>query len=70
MATGHIDSRVTDVMNFTDDAPGADDDGSGVAAMLELARVFATRTPEATIVLAAVAGEEQGLSGPRSWPSR
>ena len=63
VATGHIDSRVTDVLNFTDDAPGADDDGSGVAAILELARVFATRTPEATIVLAAVAGEEQGTFG-------
>src|SRR6478736_4249271 len=32
--TGHIDSRVTDVMNFTSDAPGANDDGSGVAAVL------------------------------------
>lgn len=63
VATGHIDSRVTDVLNFTDDAPGADDDGSGVAAMLELARVFATRDPEATIVLAAVCGEEQGTFG-------
>ncbi len=63
VATGHIDSRVTDVMNFTDDAPGADDDGSGVAAMLEVARVLATRAPEATIVLAAVVGEEQGLYG-------
>jgi hypothetical protein len=63
VVTGHIDSRVTDVLNFTDDAPGADDDGSGVAAVLELARVLATRSPEATIVLAAVAGEEQGLYG-------
>jgi len=63
VVTGHIDSRVTDVMNFTDDAPGADDDGSGVAAMMELARVMATRAPEATIVFAAVAGEEQGLYG-------
>ncbi len=63
VVTGHIDSRVTDVMNFTSDAPGADDDGSGVAAVLELARVLATRAPEATIVLAAVAAEEQGLYG-------
>jgi hypothetical protein len=63
LVSGHIDSRVTDVMNFTDDAPGADDDGSGVAAVMELARVMATRAPEATIVFAMVAGEEQGLYG-------
>ena len=63
VVSGHYDSRVTDVMNFTSDAPGADDDGSGVAAVLEIARVLATRRPKATIVLAAVAGEEQGLYG-------
>jgi Zn-dependent M28 family amino/carboxypeptidase len=59
----HIDSRVTDVLNFTDDAPGADDDGSGVAAVLELARVMATRQFDATIVFALFDGEEQGLFG-------
>ena len=63
VVTGHYDSRVTDVMNATSDAPGADDDASGVAAVLELARVMATRHTEATIVFAAVAGEEQGLYG-------
>jgi Peptidase family M28 len=63
VVTGHYDSRVTDVMDFTSDAPGADDDASGVAAVLELARVMATRRSEATIVFAAVAGEEQGLYG-------
>ncbi|HEY3631775.1 MAG TPA: M28 family metallopeptidase [Jatrophihabitantaceae bacterium] len=63
VVTGHYDSRVTDVMNFTSDAPGADDDGSGVAAVLELARLFANRPTEATVVFAAVAGEEQGLYG-------
>jgi Peptidase family M28 len=42
--TGHLDSRVTDVLNFTDDAPGADDDGSGVAVVLELVS-RATRRP-------------------------
>jgi Peptidase family M28 len=61
--TGHLDSRVTDVLNFTDDAPGADDDGSGVAVVLELARVFATHQFPGTLVLATVAGEEQGLFG-------
>jgi hypothetical protein len=63
LVSGHIDSRVTDVMNFTADAPGADDDASGVAAVMELARVMAGRAPEATIVFAMVAGEEQGLYG-------
>jgi hypothetical protein len=63
VVTGHYDSRVTDVMNATADAPGADDDASGVAAIMELARVMATRRSEATIVFAAVAGEEQGLYG-------
>jgi len=61
--TGHLDSRVTDVLNFTSDAPGADDDGSGVAVVLELARVFATHQFPGTLVLATVAGEEQGLYG-------
>jgi hypothetical protein len=61
--TGHYDSRVTDIMNATSDAPGADDDASGVAVVLELARLLATRPTEATVVLAAVAGEEQGLYG-------
>ena len=63
VVSGHYDSRVTDVMNSTADAPGADDDASGVAVAMELARVMATRKPEATIVFAAVAGEEQGLYG-------
>ncbi|WP_295657734.1 M28 family metallopeptidase [uncultured Nocardioides sp.] len=61
--SGHYDSRVTDIMNFTDYAPGANDDASGVAVSMELARVFATYRPRATLVFAAVAGEEQGLYG-------
>jgi hypothetical protein len=61
--SAHLDSRVTDVLNFTSDAPGADDDGSGVAAVLELARVMATHQFEATIKFALFAGEEQGLYG-------
>ncbi|WP_248962825.1 M28 family metallopeptidase [Sphaerisporangium perillae] len=63
VVTGHLDSRVTDVMNATGDAPGADDDASGVAVVLELARVFASRHTEATVVFAVVSGEEQGLYG-------
>jgi hypothetical protein len=63
VVTGHLDSRVTDVLNCTSDAPGADDDGSGVAAVLELARLFATRQFPGTLVFATVAGEEQGLYG-------
>jgi Zn-dependent M28 family amino/carboxypeptidase len=61
--TGHIDSRVTDVMNITDDAPGANDDASGVAAVLEAARVLSKHRFDATLVYAALSGEEQGLLG-------
>ena len=61
--TGHLDSRCTNVEDFTSDAPGADDDASGVAAMLELARLFATKQFPGTIIFAAVDGEEQGLYG-------
>jgi acetylornithine deacetylase/succinyl-diaminopimelate desuccinylase-like protein len=61
--TGHIDSRVTDVMNATADAPGANDDGSGTAAVIEAARVLSKYKFPATIVYAALSGEEQGLLG-------
>jgi hypothetical protein len=60
---GHIDSRVTDVMNFTSDAPGANDDGSGTAAVVEAARVLSKHKFPGTIVYAALSGEEQGLYG-------
>ena len=60
---GHIDSRVTDVMNFTSDAPGANDDGSGTAAVIEAARVLSKHKFPGTIVFAALSGEEQGLLG-------
>jgi hypothetical protein len=63
VVTGHLDSRVTNVLDFTSDAPGADDDASGVALVLELARLFATRQFPGTLVFATVAGEEQGLYG-------
>ena len=61
--SGHIDSRVTDVMNATDDAPGANDDGSGSAAVLEAARVLSQHKFPGTIVYALLSGEEQGLYG-------
>lgn len=60
---GHIDSRVTDVMDFTSDAPGANDDASGVAAVLEAARVLSKQRFPATLVFAVLSGEEQGLYG-------
>ncbi|MEV4202554.1 M28 family metallopeptidase [Micromonospora globbae] len=63
VVTGHYDSRASDVMDAVSDAPGADDDASGVALVMELARLMATRRTAATIVFAAVAGEEQGLYG-------
>ncbi|KAL3422336.1 peptidase family M28 protein [Phlyctema vagabunda] len=63
VVSGHYDSRVTDVMNRVDDAPGADDDASGVAISMELARVLAKYRPASTMIFAAVAGEEQGLYG-------
>jgi hypothetical protein len=61
--TGHIDSRVTDVMDATSDSPGANDDGSGTAAVIEAARVLSKYRFPATIVYAALSGEEQGLLG-------
>jgi hypothetical protein len=63
VVSGHYDSRCSDPLDAVCDAPGADDDASGVAAVLELARVMATRDFDATIVFMAVAGEEQGLFG-------
>jgi hypothetical protein len=63
VVSGHYDSRCSDVNDTVCDAPGADDDASGVAAVLEAARVMATRQFDATIVFMAVAGEEQGLFG-------
>jgi hypothetical protein len=61
--SGHLDSRVTDIMNRTADAPGANDDGSGVAAVMECARVMSKRSFPATIIFVAVSGEEQSLLG-------
>jgi len=62
---GHIDSRVSDVMDAKSDAPGANDDASGVALVLESARVLSQHRFPTTIVYAALSGEEQGLFGGR-----
>jgi Zn-dependent M28 family amino/carboxypeptidase len=61
--TGHIDSRVSDPMNATADAPGADDDASGVAVVIEAARILSRYKFPATIVYGVLSGEEQGLYG-------
>jgi Zn-dependent M28 family amino/carboxypeptidase len=63
--SGHLDSRATDVMNATIDAPGANDDGSGVAAVLEISRIMSQREFPFTIIFVTVVGEEQGLYGAR-----
>jgi|SRR5579871_162948 len=61
--SGHMDSRISDVMNRTTDAPGANDDGSGTAAVIESARILSKHSFPATIIFVAVCGEEQGLYG-------
>ncbi len=61
--SGHLDNMRTNVMNRVDDAPGANDDGSGTAAVMECARVMSKQSFPATIVFVAVSGEEQGLLG-------
>jgi hypothetical protein len=63
LVTGHYDSRNSDTLDARGEAPGANDDASGVAVSLECARVLSQRKWPATIVFAAVAGEEQGLNG-------
>lgn len=63
--SGHLDSRVSDVMNVKSNAPGANDDGSGVAAVIELAKVMSKRSFPSTVIFVAVTGEEQGLYGAR-----
>ena len=70
MISGHYDSRVTDVMNVKDFAPGANDDASGVAAVMELARIMSKHQFRATIVFVAMVGEEQGLYGATNLAKR
>jgi Peptidase family M28 len=67
LVSGHFDSRASDVMDPNAEAPGADDDASGVAVSVESARLLAKSVPKggyrATLLFAAVSGEEQGLLG-------
>lgn len=63
VVSGHYDSMCTSPTDAKCDAPGANDDASGTAAVLEMARVMARHKFDATIIFMAVAGEEQGLLG-------
>jgi hypothetical protein len=61
--SGHLDNMRSSVMDRTGDAPGANDDASGVAALLECARIMSRHSFPATIMFVATSGEEQGLLG-------
>jgi Zn-dependent M28 family amino/carboxypeptidase len=61
--SGHLDNMRSNVMDRTGDAPGANDDGSGVAAVMECARIMSRQSFPATILFVAFSGEEQGLLG-------
>lgn len=63
MLVAHLDSRNSDVMDAVGDAPGANDDASGVALLLEVARALSKEQHKATIIYGALTGEEQGLWG-------
>ena len=60
---GHYDTRGSGALDAASDAPGANDDGSGTAVVMELARVLADEALDSTLVFLATAGEEQGLWG-------
>ncbi|MYM96900.1 M20/M25/M40 family metallo-hydrolase [Duganella vulcania] len=67
VVSGHYDSRNTDIMDAKGDAPGANDDASGTAAVMEMACVMAKYKFDATLVFMTVAAEEQGLLGAAHW---
>src|ERR1700727_2779418 len=67
LVTGHYDSRNSDILDVSGDAPGANDDGSGTAVSLECARVLSKMKFPSTIIFLTVAGEEQGLNGSRHF---
>jgi hypothetical protein len=61
--SGDIDSRASDTMDFTTDAPGANDNASGLAGTIETARVLSKYKFESSIIYVGLSGEEQGLFG-------
>ena len=61
--SGDIDSRISDPLNATDDSPGANDNASGMAGVLEAARVLSQHKFSASIIFVGLSGEEQGLFG-------
>ncbi len=63
--SGDIDSRASDIRNYTIDAPGANDNASGMAGAIEAARVLSNYEFENSIIFAGLSGEEQGLYGGR-----
>ena len=63
MMSGDIDSRVTDPLNGTSDSPGANDNASGMAGVIEAARILTKREYAGSIIYAGLSGEEQGLFG-------
>ena len=63
LISGHLDNRRSNEMDRTNDAPGANDDGSGSAAVIECARILSQHAFPATIIFITVSGEEQGLLG-------
>jgi hypothetical protein len=67
VVSGHYDSRNTDVMDAQGVAPGANDDASGTAAVMEMACVMAKYKFDATLIFMTVAAEEQGLLGAAHW---
>lgn len=67
IVSGHYDSMCSSSTDGDCDAPGANDDGSGTAAVIEMARVMSQKRYDATIIFMTVAGEEQGLLGARHF---
>jgi hypothetical protein len=70
LVSGHIDSRALNVNDPEVEAPGANDDGSGTAAVMELVRIMSQREFPCTIIFVTVTGEEQGLFGARAIAER
>ncbi len=70
IVSGHYDSRASDVMNAKIAAPGANDDASGTAVAMELARVMSKQKFNCTIIFVAMVGEEQGLYGAQNLAKR